>query len=370
MKNQVMLTVFLLLIPLFIFIRCDNGLKPDLPREPREYRWTVDTLRYENDFQTMMFGIWGTTHENVYAAGHASNIKGIMWNYNGKQWSRVPILVSEGGPIDGRDGITSIYGFSDNDIWVVGLRQITTYNEPGIPDYFLPIAVHYNGSSWTLHEFSDSSEYFNTVWGDGRGNIWAGGWNTMISRYDGSMWHREEVEFDGEIFIRSIRCMDADNVYAIAVSPGFDPLEDIYHYFLKRDSDGIWRVIDSFLSGTRTVKFGWTLWASPSGRLYSVDDSYDGGLYVLNGGKWTKINGWSKGTHVFGSSDNNIFTLSNQLTGAGGVFHYNGSNSEKVEALPTADNIKYDGGWTDGKEAFIIASTDGFPMVTLVFHGK
>ncbi len=42
----------------------------EIPKDPRTYTWTVDTIAYPGSFQTTMRAIWGSAPNDVYVVGH------------------------------------------------------------------------------------------------------------------------------------------------------------------------------------------------------------------------------------------------------------------------------------------------------------
>ncbi|MDL1891917.1 hypothetical protein FBQ87_03365 [Sphingobacteriales bacterium CHB3] len=54
---------------------------------------------------------------------------------------------------------------------------------------------------------------------------------------------------------------------------------------------------------------------------------------------------------------------------AGRVYHYNGSDWFEYPQLRLSD-VSFQAVWTDGTETFVVGTTSGFPMKTVVLHGK
>jgi len=103
------------------------------------------------------------------------------------------------------------------------------------------------------------------------------------------------------------------------------------------------------------------LWLSPSQQLYGS------GIGIL---RWT-ASGWTTihnnnptyiYLNIFGTADDNIF-----VTGDGGKFeHYNGVDWYQYPTMSNPSN-SYMGGWTDGKEVFVISFAAG---VSTIYHGR
>jgi hypothetical protein len=129
----------------------------------------------------------------------------------------------------------------------------------------------------------------------------------------------------------------------------------LFHY------DGnIWTAIDSFLVSPQnfTYKFGYTLWTSLQGHLYS--SSY--GVYLRENNSWRQLidNDWP--IHVRGSSDLNIFAVGD----LGRIFHWNGTDWMRFNQIEDPNKILYNS-WTNNIETFIVGN-DG--LKTFIIHGK
>ena len=73
------------------------------------YTWQEFTI---GDWQSALYDVWGTDENNVYAVAVVTindTVYGIL-NWNGVEWK----------PFSSTAGGYAIYGFSENDIWVVG----------------------------------------------------------------------------------------------------------------------------------------------------------------------------------------------------------------------------------------------------------
>ncbi|MDZ7375717.1 MAG: hypothetical protein ONB13_03765 [candidate division KSB1 bacterium] len=133
---------------------------PEPAKDPRQYSWTVDTLSYPSSFQTLMGRIWASSPQNVYVVGHCNDIFGQMYHFDGKVW--LPIPFKYWGPI----GLTDIYGFSSDDIWVVGQQYHQTGRDSlGYPIYYWSNRIiHYNGSTWQK-VLDEGGQTLVSVWG-------------------------------------------------------------------------------------------------------------------------------------------------------------------------------------------------------------
>ncbi len=109
-------TIITLSIILFSFNSCKSSSpspeeeKPAAPGR-RDYNWTIDTIIHPSSYLTRF---WGTSSTDLWASGSGPFIKYNLWHFNGKTWEQGNILFT------GRININSIFGFSNNNIWIGG----------------------------------------------------------------------------------------------------------------------------------------------------------------------------------------------------------------------------------------------------------
>ncbi|MDP2366199.1 MAG: hypothetical protein Q8M94_20805, partial [Ignavibacteria bacterium] len=126
-----------------------------------EFEWTIDTLGVPGN--AGLFDIWGTDENNVFAIGGVTLPDGgssvIKWD--GEKWN--PIKNSPELNLNG------IYGFSSNEIWVVGnglgpWGGVAFYNGQSFTTYYLdPSNPKYRDTIYAL----------NAVWGASPNDVWA-----------------------------------------------------------------------------------------------------------------------------------------------------------------------------------------------------
>ena len=184
----------LIILVIIILSGCDTGIGVQPLKDPRTYNWTADTLRYPGSYQTLMEDIWANSPRDVYAVGHNSRgAKGIMWHYDGINWSNVHLGISEGGLIEGSIDLTSIYGFSSTDIYAVGDRSKDNPNPP--PNLiFSSLIIHFDGFVWKeVNTYSGSA--LIDIYGKSPSDIWAGGESSTLFHYNGSTWERDSINY-------------------------------------------------------------------------------------------------------------------------------------------------------------------------------
>jgi hypothetical protein len=327
---------------------------PEPPKDPRQYSWTVDTLSYPGSFQTVLNRIWGSSPQNVYVVGHCDDIRGQMYHFDGKAWH--PISFTYWGPID----LTNIYGFSENDIWIVGSQYHQTGRDSlGYPIYYWSsLIIHYNGSTWQK-PLDEGGQSLISVWGISPTDIWASGINTLL-HYDGAKWAHVPIFMPSQgVQFTSISGLSSNDVYMTGyrndvISPIDSTFYYLYHY------DGLaWSIIDSacITIGASNIKFG-ELLKTIDGQLYSEKHA----LFILDGGSWTKLFEDPYVISFGGNRRDNIFCIG----GYGTVFHYNGTDWQRIVIAPNFQEHLYDV-WTDARETFMITH-DGYQ--TYIIHGK
>jgi hypothetical protein len=95
-------------------------------------------LRYQSGvFQRMntpglgkhiVFGVWASSANDVYAVGSAQGRNGFVWHYDGQAWADLPLPA--GLPLDMNQdapGFFKVWGGSSSDVWVVGDRGVVLH---------------------------------------------------------------------------------------------------------------------------------------------------------------------------------------------------------------------------------------------------
>ena len=344
---------------LFFSLGCDKDPVRPLPKNPREYTWSADTLDYPGNFQTLMYN---DTANNLYTVGHSSGARGLMWHFDGKTWTDVMLSTTQGGSISGPIDLQAIHGFSANDIWAVGERL---FDNPNPPPNFLDssLVIHFNGSQWREEKVGIGRNLW-AIWGSSPSDIWASGVGGTLFHFNGSVWQRKPnpVVIPPQIFfnLNSISGAGQDEAYMLGWTDDQSIVQNTYYFFELQS--GEWGVVDSAKVGGGKLEFKWgyaELWHSPWNTLYSVGD----GCFKWSGSRWEQMISTSTYMEsIYGSSENNLFMVGH----FGELWHYNGSDWLKL-ANVEFDDFTYNAVWTDGKEAFVIGSNG---RVTLVLHGK
>jgi len=348
---------------IIVSMSCDRNPadSKEMIKNPRTYQWTVDTLAYPGSFQTSIRDIWGSSLKDVYVVGHNDQNRGLMWHFDGKTWTDVKLSTTQGGAIVGPIDLSAIYGFSSNDIWVVGEH---IYTNPNRPPNFLDssLVIHYDGSKWTEAKNPHYRGLFG-VWGNAPLDVYVVGRGGLILRSDGVKW---STQFLSPAAALGAFGGDARRLFAggSIQAGGLDTL------VVFTNTGNGWQLINKQYLGdyNQLPGFGTLDFYSPtSGIYYGVGL----GIYRWQETKWEKVFPSNIFLNdIYGTGPNNIF-----VTGQfGKAYHWNG-NDWALLSLPF-DKIPSDiwltGVWTDGKEAFIcgFGNGRGGAQVSFILHGN
>jgi hypothetical protein len=187
LKNQLANKIFAFLLFLFLLLpqyAC-NTTEPieDIPPGKRNYVWSIDSVDYGNLPSTIQLeSIWGSSPGDVWGAnGDAPDVRDCLWHYDGVKWTRA----TEGTPITeftGNKVVYSVWGTAQNNVWAFG-RKINQ----GTLSAFI---MHYNGSLWTdvtPANVAVLSANLYCVYGTAANNIWVGGYEYAL-HYNGVNW--------------------------------------------------------------------------------------------------------------------------------------------------------------------------------------
>jgi hypothetical protein len=330
-----------------------------LDTSKRDYVWTIDTLSYPGSLQTTMRDIWASSPTNVYVVGHNDQNRGQMYHYNGIEWSPVRLAATDGGTIVGPFDLSAIYGFAENDIWVVGEHIYTNHNPP--PNFLdSSLIIHFDGSQWR-EILITRKRTLTTIWGYSSNDIWAGGLHGTLYHFTGNSW--EPVSFHSRKYFISITGYASNDIYAtVGEEVDFVQPRDSSKYLFYHYNGEEWNGLDSFYiyPGYPGDEFGFTkIWSPSESFFLSVSKA----VYKKNGNTW---NVFFDSHHPFygisGTNERNIFTVGIHSQ----VFHFNGVDWKKFPQFSDYNSNCINVLCIEN-EVFII-STDG--SCTFIYHGK
>jgi len=262
--------------------------------------------------------IWGSGPDDLYAVGYQSTSAGLMWHYDGAQWSTVAL------PYVSR--LNAVRGSAKNDVYAVGLEGAI---------------VHYDGDSWQTVERMTFKHLWD-VWGSGPDDVYVVGDDGKVLRFDGASWKSirkdkpdshvlrcwadskdrfavidwldrgtvylyddgewEETVIGARHTMRTLAGRSLDDLYVLAD-------RDVYHY----DGTG-WAYsapLDADAPGT--------MWFPDEGSGYAIGG---GDIFRFTGAAWPKIVGdlpWTF-TAIWGASADTIFITHSE----GIIYRYDG----------------------------------------------
>lgn len=280
-------------------IGADNNVQPGR----RDYTWTVDTLNAGPGNIFYLFSIWGSSPQDVWAAGSGGSADLCLWHYDGTTWKR-----DLSGP---SSDLMSVDGFAQNDVWTC---------DGGI--------FRYDGTQWAVSYYCNVSGerlLLNNIWGDAPNNIFAvggidildssGNYKGAIMRFNGGSWSVVQIP-DYRVSFNRIR----------SETKGSGPY---------------------YLSGTRFETFGdtnkifqlngTTLKHIYSGEGVATVNEVDGIVYLVYDGKifrdlngslsiWQDLStsGMTVGL-IWGRTEKDVFAQSTK-GGVYGLGHFNGTD--------------------------------------------
>jgi len=299
-----------------------------------------------------MSGIWGSASNDVYAVGEEqnNNLSGA-WHYDGTQWSEITLSNPNGSSNSDPITLADVYGFGASDIWIVGYASNPPFNS---------YAFHYDGKYWTKESLNMTIA--QCIGGRSSTDLDVGGMGGKILHFDGAYWSEDSVSYhipvESFMFFSffSIVKTSSSNLYANALLHNNSTGVDTRYLFTNNSK--VWQLVDSSVA---PESYMLKIWLSPSQQLYGSGL----GIFRWTGSGWTAIHNNDpvySYLNIFGTADDNIF-----VTGDGGKFeNYNGVDWYQYPNMNNPSN-SYMGGWTDGKEVFVISIATG---VSTIYHGR
>jgi hypothetical protein len=341
-KNISYFFLFSGIISILTLPSCDTTEVPPVKpfKDPRTYTWTIDTLI--NSFQTDLRRIWANAPNDVYIGGHnASSLSpGALWHFDGIIWKPVELPVAT-------FDVNGIFGFSSSDVWAVGETATD-----------VSLILHYDGKSWQNYS-NTTGKALRCIWGSNLKNIWAGGANSLF-HYDGSNWNKFPFFIPSQgVQLGSMNGLSASDIYMVGYRNDVIQPIDTSFYYLYHYNGSQWSVVDSnyITNDNYRWNFG-VIIKTIGGELYSASDR----LYKKEANGWKIINDDQLVFSLGGSGANNVFCA----TTTGTLYHFNGTDWQIIVVKGGFQLPIYDI-WTDGTEAFMIASDS---RQSYVIHGK
>lgn len=372
--------IFLLLFTFLIFscsLFCDEDSFQNYDNLREITHWTVDTLELPGVEDMYLRTFWGSSADDLYVVGSSSEgLIGGVWHYDGNEWTPVLLHTMQGGNIDGWLWVKDIWGFGEDDVYIVGVDWTYDENSENVDSSFV---VHYNGLEWI--EIKVDNYGISSIGGTGPDNIWLGGiLKGNISHWNGSKWINYNNEFPENVYrgIPSIEDITTSNYYKT-----FGILNNYKDYPYLISTEGTdWTIEHTFAE----VNY-YKLHLTNDGILY-LHGFFDIPLKIWRDGGWDEvtIEEYFYPGAIFGLDNNDLLISGIQRNewkddqnitrydSERKVFHFNGINYYQLKGLDMSGGSAY-GIWSDGKEIFIASQVvihqEGVSQhKTTIIHGR
>jgi hypothetical protein len=323
-------------------------------KDPRTFTWKLDTLDYPNAIQTLMERMHAVNEHNIYVLGHSDLATGDLFHWNGSRWEPVD-LIWRITPYPGALELEDVFGFSGNDIWIVGAHSRLN---PAPPPNFIDsnFIAHFDGTQWRKYPVPRGRK-LQSVWGARPNDVWAGGWNILL-HFDGAAWTQVTVPLsEPDTQLDRLSGLSSTDIFMSGFAYG-SRFPGSTAYFTYHYDGHTWSIVDSaFEAGMFNI-------AQCIKGIGNIMYGGGAGVFRWTGSSWQKLvetNSAILGVHGLG--EDYIFAVGSEAT----MFHYNGFLWRKIDS-PLPDSFDFTDVWTNGKEVFIL--TRGGNSKSYVLHGK
>ncbi|MDP1676548.1 MAG: hypothetical protein Q8L88_06745 [Bacteroidota bacterium] len=214
MRTRISIALIILSILSLLMIDCNKdpvSTIDDTKPGRRDYIWSIDSVEYGNlPSKIQLESIWGSSSADIWGAtGDAADVRDCLWHFDGTKWTRA----TAGTPITENTGnkvVYAVWGTEKNNVWAFG-RKI----KQNVLSAFI---MHYDGNVWldvTPSNVQAIAGHLYNVYGITKNNIWVGGYEYAL-HYDGSQWKNFKIA--DSITVGSIAVNDK-YIYLNAYSP-------------------------------------------------------------------------------------------------------------------------------------------------------
>jgi len=177
------------IIVIVIINSCGEGITEPLPGR-RDYVWSKDTLRAEDFGFQFLSSIWGSSPKDIWVVGDAAAQANKVWHYDGIRWKNYR-LNQFAAPI-------SIHGISSYEVWMVTTRS----------DIWKWDGLNWNKYTTIIPEgyyrilFEDIYGYKDNLYAVGIAEKLDGDYTGIIVHYNGKKWEILNTPKIKEYFVR------------------------------------------------------------------------------------------------------------------------------------------------------------------------
>jgi hypothetical protein len=194
---------------------CCKKEPPESPPKPdtgkRDYVWSIDSVYYGNlPGPIKLQNIWGSSARDVWGVnGDSPDVRDCLWHYDGTRWTRA----TAGTPITEGTGnrvVYDVWGTAGNNVWAVGRR----FNRDSLSAFIM----HFDGSRWrdaTPPNVGQLSNVLYSIYGIAANDFWVYGYEYAI-HFNGAQWRPYKV---ADSMTVASMTGTRDRLYVLAGSP-------------------------------------------------------------------------------------------------------------------------------------------------------
>lgn len=323
---------------IWAFFGCESTSKPPETIDPHSVKWKVDSLLPPVGSATHAFvDLWGTRKDNLYAVSLTEGWSGQLWRFDGSTWREQDFP----RPLEGGYFISleAIHGNSPSSIWAVGTNTYHDFINPSNRKDSCYV-IHFDGTSWKV-KYRDLKGSLYTVYQASNGDVWVGGYDSLLLKFDGVSWKR--IALPVPVTVTGISMTKSGQLYCTGYRY---TATSQTNYVLQVDGESC-SVLDVDPNvNTWGLNFGILSLIAENDELYSVGS----GVFMRSNGTWRKLIGNDAGEFrtVRPFDPNKI--LAGNLNST--LFYLDGNNSFEIDLFPRS-NIAITGIWTDGADFMV-----------------
>jgi hypothetical protein len=316
----------------------------------RDYVWQETELQIPAGESAYLGGIWGSSPNDVWATGSASEMILSAWHFDGVKWTNTSAMDPNNQTYEGQ----AIWGTDANNIWVG--------NAGGV-------ICNYDGVRWNYIKQLVDKDYgrvtIEHMWGVSANEIYFAGYaggvteagthvTGVIYKYDGIEWKRIGMP-DMELNFFDVRKANNGDLVILAIDEN-----TLLINVLVYNGSELKTLIANDENTTALEKVGDKILISQGQIMYEYDD---GNLKI-----WKNFSGTQyKGAIWCARNEKDIFTGAQDKVGYA-IGHYNGIDFQIIYPAENI-NIYCVAGLALPKDVFFIL-VDWNTLRTKILHGK